>query len=120
MAHETLYGCTYALLSHGLTKFGVTSVLTDPVRTRKSSKNSLTPKTKVVYLRPPATPTMEILDIAAISQVVHSYNPAIRVIVDNTFCSPYLQRPLELGADVVVHSATKYLNGHGDVIAGLL
>lgn len=119
VAHETLYGCTYALLSHGLTKFGVTSVLTD-LSDPEKLKNSLTPKTKVIYFETPCNPTMEILDIAAISQVVHSYNPAIRVIVDNTFCSPYLQRPLELGADVVVHSATKYLNGHGDVIAGFI
>ena len=52
--------------------------------------------------------------------MAHAYNPDIRVIVDNTFCTPYLQRPLELGADVVVHSATKYLNGHGDVIAGIV
>lgn len=119
VAHETLYGCTYSLLSHGLTKFGVTSVLTD-LSDLENLKNSLTPKTRVVYFETPCNPTMEILDIEAIAQMVHSYNPDIRVIVDNTFCSPYLQRPLELGADVVVHSATKYLNGHGDVIAGFI
>lgn len=119
VAHETLYGCTYSLLSHGLTKFGVTSVLTD-LSDLENFKNSLTPKTRVVYFETPCNPTMEILDIEAIAQMVHSYNPDIRVIVDNTFCSPYLQRPLELGADVVVHSATKYLNGHGDVIAGFI
>lgn len=71
-------------------------------------------------MRLPCNPTLKILDIAAIAKTAHEYNPAIRVIVDNTFCSPYLQRPLELGADVVVHSATKYLNGHGDVIAGFI
>lgn len=60
------------------------------------------------------------MDIQAIAQAAHQYNPSIRVIVDNTFCSPYLRRPLDLGADVVVHSATKYINGHGDVIAGFI
>ena len=58
--------------------------------------------------------------IAAVSEIAHAYNKNIKVIVDNTFCTPYLQRPLELGADAVVHSATKYLNGHGDVIAGVV
>ena len=63
---------------------------------------------------------MKIVDIKAIADIVHAYNPEIKVIVDNTFSSPYLQTPLTLGADVVVHSATKYLNGHGDVIAGFI
>ncbi|WP_455582188.1 methionine gamma-lyase [Dysosmobacter sp.] len=119
VADETLYGCTYSLLNHGLSKFGVGVTLmdlTDPANLLKH----LTPKTKVVYFETPCNPTLKILDIAAIAKTAHEYNPAIRVIVDNTFCSPYLQRPLELGADVVVHSATKYLNGHGDVIAGFI
>ena len=60
------------------------------------------------------------MDIAAVAKLAHDYNPDIRVIVDNTFASPYLQQPLKLGADVVVHSATKYINGHGDVIAGFV
>ena len=62
----------------------------------------------------------KLLDIELIAKTAHAFNPDIRVIVDNTFCTPYLQRPLELGANVVVHSATKYLNGHGDVIAGIV
>ena len=119
VADETLYGCTYSLLNHGLSKFGVGVTLTDLTDPANLLKH-LTPKTKVVYFETPCNPTLKILDIAAIAKTAHEYNPAIRVIVDNTFCSPYLQRPLELGADVVVHSATKYLNGHGDVIAGFI
>lgn len=119
LASDTLYGCTFSLLNHGMTKFGVEVRFIDMVNA-ENFKKSLSPKTKVVYFETPCNPTLKILDIAAIAAAAHSYNPEIRVIVDNTFCSPYLQRPLELGADVVVHSATKYINGHGDVIAGFI
>jgi len=119
LASDTLYGCTFALLNHGMTKFGVEVRFIDMVDV-EAFKKSLSPKTKVVYFETPCNPTLKILDIAAIAAAAHSYNPEIRVIVDNTFCSPYLQRPLELSADVVVHSATKYINGHGDVIAGFI
>lgn len=119
LADETLYGCTYALLTHGMTRFGVHVSLTDLSRPENLEKY-LTPSTKVVYFETPCNPTMKVIDIAEIARIAHAYNPAIRVVVDNTFCSPYLQRPLELGADVVVHSATKYINGHGDVIAGFI
>ncbi len=119
LASDTLYGCTFSLLNHGMTKFGVEVRFIDMVNV-ENFKKSLSPKTKVVYFETPCNPTLKILDIAAIAAAAHSYNPEIRVIVDNTFCSPYLQRPLELGADVVVHSATKYINGHGDVIAGFI
>ena len=119
LASDTLYGCTFSLLNHGLTRFGVEVRFIDMVNV-ENFKKSLSPKTRVVYFETPCNPTLKILDIAAIAAAAHSYNPEIRVIVDNTFCSPYLQRPLELGADVVVHSATKYINGHGDVIAGFI
>lgn len=119
VASDTLYGCTFSLFVHGLSKFGVTVKLidmTDPC----GLKDALSPKTKVVYLETPCNPTMKILDIEALASISHEYNKDICVMVDNTFCTPYLQRPLDLGADVVVHSATKYLNGHGDVIAGVV
>ncbi len=119
LASDTLYGCTYSLLTHGLPEFGVKVTMVD-MTNLDNIREKLTDKTKVVYFETPCNPTLKILDIAAISQLVHSFNPEIRVIVDNTFCSPYLQRPLELGADTVVHSATKYINGHGDVIAGFI
>ena len=117
VAAETLYGCTFSYLNHGLTRYGVEVSFvdtTDPENVRKAMKDN----TKVVYLETPANPTLAIADIEAISKIAHE-NKDCLVMVDNTFCTPYIQRPLELGADVVVHSATKYLNGHGDVIAGL-
>ncbi len=77
------------------------------------------PNTRAVYLETPANPNLKIVDIKAIAEVAHS-NPNTLVIVDNTFSTPYCQRPIELGADIVVHSATKYINGHGDVIAGIV
>jgi len=119
VADETLYGCTYALLNHGMSKFGVKVTLTD-LSNIENLKKALTDKTKVVYFETPCNPTLKLLDIELIAKTAHEFNPAIRVIVDNTFCTPYLQRPLSLGANVVVHSATKYLNGHGDVIAGVV
>ncbi len=117
IADDTLYGCTFALFTHGLPKFGVDTKLMD-LTDLDAFKAALNPKTKVVYFETLCNPTMKAIDIAAIAKIAHEYNPEIKVIVDNTFASPYLVRPLELGADVVVHSATKYLNGHGDVIAG--
>ena len=119
IADETLYGCTYALLNHGMAKFGVKVTLTDLTKI-ENLKNALSDKTKVVYFETPCNPTLKLLDIELIAKTAQEYNPAIRVIVDNTFCTPYVQRPLSLGANVVVHSATKYLNGHGDVIAGVI
>lgn len=119
VASDTLYGCTYALLSHGITKFGVNVSFID-MADLDALKAALNEKTKVVYLETPCNPTLKVIDIAEVSRIAHEYNPGIRVIVDNTFATPYLQRPLDLGADTVVHSATKYLNGHGDVIAGVI
>lgn len=119
VASDTLYGCTYALLSHGITKFGVNVNFID-MADLDALKAALNEKTKVVYLETPCNPTLKVIDIAEVSRMAHEYNPDIRVIVDNTFATPYLQRPLDLGADTVVHSATKYLNGHGDVIAGVI
>lgn len=118
VASDTLYGCTFALLNHGIQKYGVEVTfvdITDPENVRRAMK----PNTKVVYLETPANPTLEISDIRAISKIAHE-NEGCMVFVDNTFATPFIQRPLELGADVVLHSATKYLNGHGDVIAGFV
>ncbi len=116
VAAKTLYGCTFAYLTHGLEKFGVELTLVDmddPENLRKAMRDN----TKVVYFESPANPNMSIVDIQEVSDIAHEVE-GCTVVVDNTYCSPYIQRPLELGADVVVHSATKYLNGHGDVIAG--
>lgn len=119
VASDTLYGCTFALLNHGMSKFGVSVKFVD-FADLAAVKAALTEKTKVVYLETPCNPTLKVVDIAEVAKIAHEYNKNIRVIVDNTFCSPYIQQPLSLGADVVVHSATKYINGHGDVIAGFV
>ena len=119
LADETLYGCTFALLNHGMTRYGVEVTFVD-TSDLEQVKANLKENTVCVYLETPANPNLKISDIQAAAELAHAYNPAIQVVCDNTFASPYLQRPLELGADVVVHSATKYLNGHGDVIAGFV
>ena len=119
LADETLYGCTFALLNHGMTRYGVEVTFVD-TSVLEQVKANLKENTVCVYLETPANPNLKISDIQAVAELAHAYNPAIQVVCDNTFASPYLQRPLELGADVVVHSATKYLNGHGDVIAGFV
>ena len=119
VADETLYGCTFAFLSKEITQLGIKTTFVD-MNDKAALKAALTEKTKIVYFETPCNPTMKIIDIKAVADAVHAYNKDIKVVVDNTFCSPYLQRPLDLGADVVVHSATKYINGHGDVIAGFV
>lgn len=116
VASDTLYGCTFALLNHGLPRFGVEVTFVDTTDL-EAVKKAMKSNTRVVYLESPANPTLKITDIEAISKIAHE-NKNCLVFVDNTFCTPYLQKPLELGADVVLHSATKYLNGHGDVVAG--
>ena len=119
IADGTLYGCTFALLNHGVTRYGVEVDFID-TSDLDSLKAHLKENTVAVYLETPANPTLKITDISAVAQIAHAYNPEIKVVCDNTFASPALQNPLALGADVVVHSATKYLNGHGDVVAGFV
>ena len=118
IADKTLYGCTFSYLNHGVAKFGVEVDFIDTSDlelVRKTMKSN----TRVVYLETPANPNMKVVDIKAVAEIAHT-NPNTLVVVDNTFATPFCQRPLELGCDVVVHSVTKYLNGHGDVIAGVV
>lgn len=116
LADRTLYGCTFSFLNHGMAQFGV-SVRHVDTSDLDAVAAAITPQTKVIYFESPANPNMRLADIAAIAEISHRHG--IKVVVDNTYCTPYLQRPLERGADVVVHSATKYLSGHGDVTAGI-
>ncbi len=116
VASKTLYGCTYAMFNHGISRYGVEVSFVD-ASNLEEVKSAMKSNTKVVYLETPANPDLKLIDIKAVSKIAHTVEGCM-VFVDNTFCTPYLQRPLELGADVVVHSATKYLNGHGDVVAG--
>jgi methionine-gamma-lyase len=83
-----------------------------------SRRAAINPATRMIYFETPANPNLQLVDIAAVAEIAHQ-QPGITVVVDNTYCTPYLQRPLEMGADVVVHSATKYLSGHGDITAGI-
>lgn len=113
---QTLYGCTFAFLRDGLTRFGVTVRpvdMTDPA----ALASAISAKTRIVYFETPANPNMRLVDIAAISRVAHE--AGAKVVVDNTYATPVLTRPIALGADIVVHSATKYLGGHGDLIGGI-
>lgn len=114
---KTLYGCTFAFMRDSLTKFGVrvTHVdLSDPA----NLEAAISDDTRIVYFETPANPNMRLVDIEAIASVAK--RAGARTIVDNTYATPLLTRPIELGADLVVHSATKYLGGHGDLVAGLV
>lgn len=118
ISDKTLYGCTFAFFSHGLSRFGIEVSFVDTAD-GEAVKKAMKPNTRAVYLETPANPNLKIVDIKTIAEIAHT-NPNTLVVVDNTFSTPYCQKPLELGADIVVHSATKYLNGHGDVIAGMV
>ena len=115
---DVIYGCTYALFAKVLTNLGVTYTRVDTTKPEEVEK-AIRPNTSLVYVETPANPTLKVSDIAAIAQLVHAH-PGITMIVDSTFATPYLQNPLDLGADLVVHSATKYLSGHGTVVAGVI
>lgn len=112
-----IYGCTFGLLSIMEEKYNITH---DLVRmgTEEEIERAIKPETVCIYIETPINPTMELVDLHAVIRVAKRHG--LRVVVDNTFSSPYLQNPLTMGADFVLHSATKYINGHGDVIAGLL
>ncbi|AFK54793.1 methionine gamma-lyase [Tistrella mobilis] len=114
---RTLYGCTFAFMRHGLARFGVTIThvdLTDP----ENLAAAIGPRTRVVYFETPANPNMRLVDIRRVSEIARAAGAV--TVVDNTYATPRLTRPIELGADLVVHSATKYLGGHGDLVAGLV
>ncbi len=111
----TLYGCTFSLMEHGLNRFGVKVRYVD-MTDLAQVEAALTERTRIVYTESPANPNMRLADIAALSGLAHARGAWL--VVDNTYCSPYLQQPLVLGADVSVHSVTKYLGGHGDLMAG--
>ena len=114
---KTLYGCTFSFMQHGLAKWGVTITHVD-MSEPDNVEAAISDKTRIVYFETPANPNMRLVDIEAVSAIARKAGAT--VVVDNTYATPYLTRPIGLGADIVVHSATKYLGGHGDVIAGLV
>lgn len=111
-----LYGCSFSLLMMFRDKYNVDVEFSD-FTTEEMIRSQIREETSCIYIETPINPTMTLIDLQLVAKVANEYE--IPVVVDNTFSSPYLQRPIELGCDIVVHSATKYLNGHGDVIAGL-
>ncbi|MBQ5540132.1 MAG: aminotransferase class V-fold PLP-dependent enzyme, partial [Bacteroidales bacterium] len=116
VADSDLYGGSIRLFDNVLKKHGVKVNYIDCYKTDLESV--ITPKTKAVYIETPTNPMMNVIDIAATASICHSHN--ILLIVDNTFLSPYFQNPLKLGADVVIHSGTKFLSGHNDTLAGFI
>lgn len=118
---DVVYGCTEDLFTKILPRYNVNSISVDTsdlIAFEKTMKEH--PDTKAIFFETPTNPTMAITDIRRVSEIARSVNKKIHIIVDNTFATPYLQRPLELGADIVLHSTTKYICGHGVVIGGVV
>ena len=113
----SVYGPSRGLMEKDFSRFGVESTYVDTSELAQV-REALRPSTKLVYLETPANPTMQVTDIEQVSVLAHAQG--CLVVVDNTFASPYLQRPLDLGADVVLHSVTKFINGHADVVGGII
>ena len=113
----SVYGPSRGLMEKDFSRFGVEATYVDTSDFAQVER-AIRPNTSVVYLETPANPTMQVSDIARISELAHAHG--CLVVVDNTFASPYLQRPLDLGADVVLHSVTKFINGHADVVGGII
>lgn len=114
---DDVYGGTYRLFAKVLANYGIEYSLADLTDLERAAGKFRT-TTRFVWLETPTNPWLKLIDIKQVAEMAHNYGA--KLIVDNTFASPYLQRPLELGADVVVHSATKYLGGHSDVVGGLM
>jgi cystathionine beta-lyase len=117
LAVDDIYGGAFRLFTHIYAKFGIKVNYTDTTDIANVI-DAVTPKTKLIWLETPTNPTLKISDIETIAKIAKQQN--ILLCVDNTFASPALQQPIKLGADIVVHSATKYLGGHSDLIAGLV
>ncbi len=117
VSHNAVYGPARSVLENYFSKFGVEATFTD-ASDIENIRKALKPNTKVIYIETPANPTMDIIDIKAVAELAHSVG--IPLVVDNTFCSPYLQNPIDLGADIIVHSMTKFINGHADIVAGMI
>jgi methionine-gamma-lyase len=117
VATESLYGPSRTILETEYPRFGVESSFVDSSNPENVAA-AMRDDTKLVYLETPANPTLKLTDIAACAEIAHDRGAV--VCVDNTFASPYLQNPLELGADIVLHSMTKFINGHTDVVAGMV
>jgi methionine-gamma-lyase len=114
---DAIYGPARSVMEKQFIRFGFQSTYINTTNI-DNIKKAIRPNTKILYIETPANPTMDITDIAACAQIAHERG--IILVVDNTFCSPYMQNPLDLGADIVFHSMTKSINGHADVVAGII
>ena len=114
---RTIYGGTYDLLCHTLVQYGVTTTFVDPSDLSNFEK-AIRPETKLLFIETSGNPNGNIIDIEAVAKIAHSHG--IPLVIDNTFATPYLVRPIEYGADIVVHSATKFIGGHGTTIGGVI
>jgi methionine-gamma-lyase len=117
VATESLYGPSRTVLENEYTRFGVAATFVDSSAVEKVAR-AMRPETRLVYIESPANPTLKLTDIAACAEIAHAGDALLAV--DNTFASPYLQNPLQMGADIVIHSMTKFINGHTDVVAGMI
>ncbi len=117
VSHNALYGPARGVMESVFSRFGVAYSYVDTTNIQQV-RDAICPETTMIYTETPANPTIGITDLKALAEVAHEFG--IPLVVDNTFCSPYLQRPIEFGADIVVHSMTKFINGHADVVAGMI
>ena len=117
ISSKAVYGCSFALMNHQLTRWGIEVSFVDMANPAEVEA-AIKPNTKVIFLETPVNPNLAVYDLTAIGKIAQKHD--IISIVDNTFLTPVLQQPKKYGIDIVVHSATKYLNGHGDVVAGII
>ena len=114
---DAVYGASRSVLEKHFSRFGVESTFVDTSKP-ELIEAAIRPNTKVLYIETPANPTISISDLSVCAAIAHKHG--LKLVVDNTFCSPYLQQPLALGADIVLHSVTKFINGHADVVGGII
>ena len=117
VASSALYGCTFAFFAHMLPRWGIEVTFVD-MTNESELRAAIKPNSKMIFVETPINPTMAVIDLALIGAVAKQHN--LISVVDNTFLTPLLQSPKQYGIDIIMHSATKYLNGHGDVVAGLV
>ncbi len=117
VSHNAVYGPSRAVMESLYPKFNVQSTYVDATNPQNVIE-AIQDNTKVLYVETPANPTIGITDLKAMAKIAKEHH--LRLVVDNTFCSPYLQKPLDLGADIVLHSMTKFINGHADIVAGMV
>ena len=114
---KTIYGGTYDLLEHTLVPYGITTTFVDP-SDLQNFERAIRPETKLLFIETFGNPNSNLVDIEAVAAIAHAHR--IPLVIDNTFGTPYLIRPIEHGADIVVHSATKFIGGHGTTIGGVI